>query len=88
MWYIESPFVTLWYYEFALYLEIEKGLDKGTVTVKDSFNYKSLDDELIDFKLWKKDNNNDIIFYRKTGVALEFWNYEMSKLFKLIKFAP
>ena len=42
-------------YEFALYLEIEKGLDKGTVTVKDSFNYKSLDDELIDSELWKKD---------------------------------
>ena len=41
-------------YEFALYLEIEKGLDKGTVTVKDSFNYKSLDDELIDSELWKK----------------------------------
>jgi len=42
-------------YEFALYLEIEKSLDNGTVTVKDSFNYKALDDELVDSELWKKD---------------------------------
>ena len=37
------------------HLEIEKGLDKGAVTVKDSFNYKSLDDELIELNLWNKE---------------------------------
>lgn len=45
-------------YEFTLYLEITKMLDKGSAIVKDSFKYKLLDDELIDYELWKKDKRN------------------------------
>ena len=62
-------------YEFVLYLEIEKGLDKGAVTVKDSFNYKSLDDELIELNLWNKEKDNLI-----TGVSEQLLTTDFDKL--------
>lgn len=62
-------------YEFTLYLEIEKGLDKGIVTVKDSFNYKSLNDELIDLSLWKKDKDKLI-----NGVSDQLLTTDFDKL--------
>jgi len=42
-------------YEFMLYMMIEKSIGKGIITIKDSISYKSLHDELISEKEWKKD---------------------------------
>lgn len=39
-------------YEFMLYTHIVKHLSKGTVTIKDSLSYKSLDDELLEKEYW------------------------------------
>lgn len=41
-------------YEFMLYTHIEKNLGKGTVTIKDSLSYKSLDDELLAKDYWDR----------------------------------
>lgn len=41
-------------YEFMLYSYIEKHLGKGTVTIKDSLSYRSLDDELLKKEDWDK----------------------------------
>lgn len=41
-------------YEFMLYSYIEKHLGKGTVTIKDSLSYRSLDDELLQKEDWDK----------------------------------
>lgn len=40
------------YYEFMLYMCIEKGIKNGIVTIKDSLSYKSLNDELIANEDW------------------------------------
>lgn len=45
-------------YEFMLYTHIEKHLGKGTVTIKDSLSYRSLDDELIKKEYWDKDKDS------------------------------
>ena len=41
-----------------LYTHIEKHLGKGTVTIKDSLSYRSLDDELIKKEYWDKDKDS------------------------------
>lgn len=41
-------------YEFMTYLQLKKGLESGDVFVKDSVNYRSLNDELIPEAIWKK----------------------------------
>ena len=45
-------------YEFMLYTYIEKHLQKGIVTIKDSLSYRSLDDELIKKEGWDKDKES------------------------------
>ena len=45
-------------YEFMLYTQIEKHLGKGTVTIKDSLSYKSLDDELVKLEDWNKNQKS------------------------------
>lgn len=45
-------------YEFMLYIHIEKNLKKGTVTIKDSLSYRSLEDELIKREDWDKNRNS------------------------------
>jgi TnpA family transposase len=41
-------------YEFLVYLLLKKGLDAGDIFVRDSCNYKSLEADLVDEKLWKQ----------------------------------
>ena len=41
-------------YEFMVYLQISKGLADGTISVKDSNNYRALEDELIEIEYWTK----------------------------------
>ncbi|NQY64947.1 MAG: Tn3 family transposase [Alteromonadaceae bacterium] len=41
-------------YEFMVYLQVSKGLSDGTIFVKDSNNYRALEDELIDIEYWAK----------------------------------
>ena len=41
-------------YEFMLYLMIEKSINKGATTIKDSLSYKALRDELIPDSEWSK----------------------------------
>lgn len=41
-------------YEFLVYKLLKKGLDAGDIFVRDSRNYKSLEEDLIDEKLWKQ----------------------------------
>ena len=41
-------------YEFMLYINIEKQLAKGSVTIKDSLSYKSLNDELLAKEYWQE----------------------------------
>ena len=41
-------------YEFMVYLHLKKGLSEGTVFVKDSNSFRSLEDELIDLEYWSK----------------------------------
>ena len=43
-----------------LYIHIEKSLDKGIVTIKDSFSYKALDEELLAKEYWN-DSQDSII---------------------------
>lgn len=46
-------------YEFMLYTNIEKNLRNGTITIRDSLSYRSLDDELIKTEYWTQ--NKDYI---------------------------
>jgi len=41
-------------YEFLVYLLLKKGLDAGDIFVRDSRDFRSLDDDLIDEELWKQ----------------------------------
>jgi TnpA family transposase len=41
-------------YAFMTYLHTKKSLEAGSIFVKDSINYRSLDDELIPIKTWKE----------------------------------
>jgi TnpA family transposase len=45
-------------YEFMLYIQIEKALRNGAVTIKDSLSYRSLDDELIGKEDWQENKEN------------------------------
>lgn len=45
-------------YEFMLYIHIEKNLKKGTVTIKDSLSYRSLEDELIKQQNWEQNKDS------------------------------
>lgn len=45
-------------YEFMTYLQLKKALESGDAFVKDSIHYRSLEDELIPEKIWKKDKAN------------------------------
>ena len=42
-------------YECMTYLQVKKALESGEVFVKDSINYRSLQDELIPLDTWKKE---------------------------------
>ena len=41
-------------YEFMVYFQLKKGITDGTVFIKDSNNYRTLEDELIDIEYWDK----------------------------------
>jgi len=41
-------------YAFMTYLHTKKALEAGSIFVKDSINYRSLNDELIPIKTWKE----------------------------------
>jgi TnpA family transposase len=45
-------------YEFMLYTQIEKHLSKGSVTIKDSLSYRSLEDELFKQEDWDKNQES------------------------------
>lgn len=47
-------------YEFMLYHLINKGIEHGKVTIRDSITYKHLDDELFSAKVWEEEKD-DII---------------------------
>ncbi|WP_198672839.1 hypothetical protein [Photorhabdus sp. CRCIA-P01] len=42
-------------YEFMLYFYLMKGIENGTVFIRDSNNFRSLEDELINAEVWKRD---------------------------------
>ncbi|WP_441339108.1 hypothetical protein, partial [Photorhabdus sp. CRCIA-P01] len=42
-------------YEFMLYFCLMKGIENGTVFIRDSNNFRSLEDELINAEVWKRD---------------------------------
>jgi TnpA family transposase len=41
-------------YEFLVYLLLKEGLDAGDIFVRDSRDFRSLDDDLVDEELWKQ----------------------------------
>ena len=44
-------------YEFSVYLKLKEALDAGEVFVKDSINYRCLEDELIQKDIWRHDKD-------------------------------
>lgn len=58
-------------YEFMLYTHIEKHLGKGTVTIKDSLSYRSLDDELIKKEDWDKDKDSILHHLKNQLISID-----------------
>ena len=44
-------------YAFMIYLRLKKALESGGAFVKDSINYRHLEDELIPLKVWQRDKD-------------------------------
>ncbi|WP_150466111.1 Tn3 family transposase [Francisella sp. SYW-2] len=71
-------------YEFMLYMQIEKHISNGTVTVIDSLSYKSLKDELIPNDQWKNNKLNLIkklknkLLQTDIGIILKEFEKELS----------
>jgi len=44
-------------FEFSVFLKLKEALEAGEVYIKDSINYRCLEDELISKEIWNKDKN-------------------------------
>jgi TnpA family transposase len=67
-------------YEFMLYLQLRNALDSGTVFVRESFNYNSLEGELIREEIWNDPKKKkELLLQLNNPVLLE----PIGKLFDL-----
>jgi TnpA family transposase len=58
-------------YEFMIYMCIQKGIQNGVVTIKDSLSYKSLNDELISNADWLTDKEQMMLDSENHLISLD-----------------
>ncbi|WP_323851882.1 hypothetical protein [Xenorhabdus szentirmaii] len=67
-------------YEFMLYFNLMKGIENGTVFIRDSNNFRSLEDELINAEVWKRDKEKII-----SQLNMPLLKHDISNLLEILE---